>query len=293
MAGVELVLDCRNTLGEGAVWNGADGRLWWTDIEGSRLWVHEPESGRCASHRTPERVSCFAPRRNGEGLVVAFSSGFALYDPVTGLRQDIMAFEPDQPDTRLNDGRTDRQGRLIAGGFDEKGGGRLISSVVRLDSDLAVTTLFSEVGCANGICFSPDGRTLYFADSMRAEIWAFAYDPDTGGLGEKRVVATLKGSRPGIPDGSCVDAEGCIWNAEWDSGAVVRWTPDGRIDRVVELPVPRPTCVAFGGADYGTLYITTARAWLSEAQLAKAPFSGGLFALRPSVKGVADAAFAG
>ena len=293
MAAVELVLDCRNMLGEGAVWNGADGRLWWTDIEGSRLWTHEPESGRCASHRTPERVSCFAPRRIGEGLVVAFSSGFALYDPVTGLRQDIVAFEPDQPDTRLNDGRTDRQGRLIAGGFDEKGGGRLISSVVRLDSDLTVTTLFSEVGCANGICFSPDGRTLYFADSMRAEIWAFAYDPGTGGLGEKRVVATLKGSRPGIPDGSCVDAEGCIWNAEWDSGAVVRWTPDGRIDRVVELPVPRPTCVAFGGADYGTLYITTARAWLSEAQLAEAPLSGGLFALRPGVKGVGDAAFAG
>ena len=103
----------------------------------------------------------------------------------------------------------------------------------------------------------------------------------------------LKGSRPGIPDGSCVDAEGCIWNAEWDGGAVVRWTPDGRIDRVVELPVPRPTCVTFGGADYGTLYITTARAWLSEAQLAKAPLSGGLFALRPGVKGVADSPFAG
>jgi L-arabinonolactonase len=293
MAAVELVLDCRNTLGEGAVWNEADGRLWWTDIEGSRLWTHAPESGRCASHGTPERVSCLAPRRNGEGFVVAFSSGFALYDPVTGRRQDIVAFEPDQPDTRLNDGRTDRQGRLIAGGFDEKGGGRLISSVVRLDSDLTVTALFGEVGCANGICFSPDGRTLYFADSMRAEIWAFAYHPDTGGLGEKRVVATLKGSRPGIPDGSCVDADGCIWNAEWDSGAVVRWTPDGRIDRVVELPVPRPTCVAFGGADYGTLYITTARAWLSEAELANAPLSGGLFALRPGVKGVADAAFAG
>ena len=93
MAAVELVLDCRNMLGEGAVWNVADGRLWWTDIEGSRLWTHEPESGRCASHRTPERVSCFAPRRNGKGLVVAFSSGFALYDPVAGLRQDT---GPDQ-----------------------------------------------------------------------------------------------------------------------------------------------------------------------------------------------------
>jgi L-arabinonolactonase len=293
MAEVELVLDCHNTLGEGAVWNGADRRLWWTDIEGRQLWTHEPESGRSASRQTPERVGCFAPRRNGDGLVVAFSSGFALYDPATGWRQDIVAFEPDQPDTRLNDGRTDRQGRLIAGGFDEKGGGRLISSVVRLDLDLTVTTLLSEVGCANGICFSPEGQTMYFADSIRAEIWAFAYEPETGRLGERRVVATLKGNRPGIPDGSCIDAEGCIWNAEWDGSAVVRWTPDGRIDRVVELPVPRPTCVTFGGADYATLYITTARASLSEAQLAKAPLSGGLFALRPGVKGVADSPFAG
>ncbi|MGH6915234.1 MAG: SMP-30/gluconolactonase/LRE family protein, partial [Geminicoccales bacterium] len=258
MAAVDLVLDCRNTLGEGAVWNEVDGLLWWTDIEGGRLWTLEPKRGRSASYQTPERVCCFAPRRNGQGLVVAFSSGFALYDPATGLRRDLVAFEPDQPDTRLNDGRTDRQGRLIAGGFDEKGGGRLISSVVRLDPNLTVTKLFSGVGCANGICFSPDGRTLYFADSMRAEIWAFAYDPDSGRLGGRRVVATLEGSRPGIPDGSCVDAQGCIWNAEWDGGAVVRWTPDGRIDRVVELPVPRPTCVTFGGADYGTLYITTA-----------------------------------
>ena len=293
MAEVELVVDCRNTLGEGAVWNDADRHLWWTDIEGRLLWTYEPESGRCASGQTAERVGCFAPRRNGQGFVVAFSSGFALYDPATGWRQDIVAFEPDQPDTRLNDGRTDRQGRLIAGGFDEKGGGRLISSVVRLDPDLTATTLFSEVGCANGICFSPEGQTLYFADSMRAEIWAFGYDPETGGLGERRVVATIKGNRPGIPDGSCIDAEGCIWNAEWDGGAIVRWTPDGRIDRVVELPVPRPTCVTFGGSDYSTLYITTARAGLSEAQLAKAPLSGGLFALRPGVKGVADSPFAG
>jgi L-arabinonolactonase len=293
MAEVELVLDCHNKLGEGAVWNGADRRLWWTDIEDCRLWALEPQRRHSASHQTPERVSCFAPRGNGNGLVVAFATGFALYDPTTQIREDIVTFEPDQPDTRLNDGRTDRQGRLIAGGFDEKGGGRLISSVVRLDSDLTVTTLFSEVGCANGICFSPDGRTLYFADSMRAEIWAFGYDPDSGRVGEKRVVAMLKGNRPGIPDGSCIDAEGCIWNAEWDGSAVVRWTPDGRIDRVVDLPVPRPTCVTFGGADYGTLYITTARAWLNEEQLAKAPLSGGLFALRPGVKGVADSPFAG
>ena len=146
MAEVELVLDCHNKLGEGAVWNGADHRLWWTDIEGRQLWTHEPESGRSASRQTPERVGCFAPRRNGDGLVVAFSSGFALYDPATGWRQDIVAFEPDQPDTRLNDGRTDRQGRLIAGGFDEKGGGRLISSVVRLDLDLTVTTLLRRSG---------------------------------------------------------------------------------------------------------------------------------------------------
>jgi len=292
-SGLEVVVDGKNILGEGIFWNEADGRLWWTDIESRRLFALEPRSGRLETVEAPERVGSFAPRRDGKGFLAAFASGFALWEPATGERHDLHAFEAHQPTTRLNDGKTDRQGRFVAGGFDEGGGGRHVSSVVRVDPDLTVTELFDEVGCANGLCFSPDGRTMYFADSTRAEIWAFGYDGETGTLGERRTVAELKGRRRGIPDGSCVDEEGCVWSAEWDGSAVVRWTPEGEIDRVIELPVPRPTCPAFGGPDLDTLYITTARLWMSEDEVAKAPLSGALFAIRPGVRGVLDAPFAG
>jgi L-arabinonolactonase len=291
--GLELVVDDRNTLGEGVLWDEADGRLWWTDIEAARLYALEPRSGRVETLEAPERIGSFAPRGDGKGLLVAFASGFALWEPRTGRREHLHDFEAHLPTTRLNDGRTDRQGRFVAGGFDEGGGGRPISSLVRVDPDLKVTTLFGEVGCANGLCFSPDGRTMYFADSARAEMWAFAYDPADGTLGERRAVCALRGRRPGVPDGSCVDEEGCVWNAEWDGGAVVRWTPEGEIDRVIELPVPRPTCAAFGGPDLDTLYITTARLWMGEDQIARAPLSGALFAIKPGVRGVPDAPFAG
>src|SRR5262249_59212570 len=161
MKQAELVIDCQNVLGEGVLWDVAAGRLHWVDIESSELWTLDPISGPVLTHRTPERLTCLAPRRVG-GFVAAFAGGFAFYDPATDAREDIAAFEPDRTMTRLNDGRTDRQGRFIAGGFDEKNGAS-ISSVVRLDPDRRVTKLFGEVACANGICFSPGARTMHFA----------------------------------------------------------------------------------------------------------------------------------
>ncbi|MBX6320762.1 MAG: SMP-30/gluconolactonase/LRE family protein [Rhodospirillaceae bacterium] len=290
MGKVELVVDCRNTLGEGLVWDAEGGRLYWTDIEERRLWTLDPASGEARSIEAPERIACFAPRRGG-GFVVAFASGFAFWDPATGERRDIAPFEPELPNTRLNDGRTDRQGRLIAGGFDEAGSGPP-SSVVRLDPDLTVTTLIRGVGCANGTCISPDGRTMYFADTPRREMWAFDYDPATGALGARRTIARFD-DQPGSPDGSCVDAEGFIWNAQWQGRRVVRFAPDGRVDRVIAVPALNPTCVAFGGRDLDTLYITTARYRMTPEEIAAEPVSGGLFAVRPGVRGLSDARFAG
>lgn len=290
MGKVELVVDCRNVLGESVLWDPDAGRLHWVDIESSELWTLDPVSGRTSVHRAPERIACFALRRGG-GMLVGFASGFAFYDPATGRRENLVEFEPDDPHTRVNDGRTDRQGRLVAGGFDEVEG-KLVSSVVRLDADGRMTTLFDGVGCANGICFSPDGATMYFADSNVATIWSFPYDVGSGTPGERRVLATFK-DQPGIPDGSCVDAEGFVWNAQWNGRRVVRYAPDGRIDRIVGIPVLNPTCVAFGGADLDTLYITTARYRMTADQLAADRASGALFALKPGVRGLADVKFAG
>lgn len=290
MLQAELALDCRNEHGEGIFFNPADGRMWWSDIQGEALWWFDPATQNSASIAMPGRVCCFAPRAGG-GLILALADRFAFYDSAAGTLETIAEFEPENPETRTNDGRTDRQGRFIVGGMNEVSG-RADSSVVRVDPNGTVTTLIEGVSCANSTCFSPDGRTMYFADTPERTIRAYDYDPDTGSLGTMRIVADFA-DEPGIPDGSCVDAEGGLWNAEWQGHRVVRVGPDGKIDTVVEVPVWKPTCCAFGGPDLATLYITTSRLMSSEQDLAAEPLSGGLFAVTPGVRGVIDAPFAG
>jgi sugar lactone lactonase YvrE len=148
------------------------------------------------------------------------------------------------------------------------------------------------VVCASSISFSPDGRALYFADSFQRAIWVYDYDIPSGIPNKRRIFADLRG-QPGMPNGSTVDAEGCYWNAQRDGQRIVRYAPDGRVDRVIELPAVRPTCLAFGGADLTTLYVTTARWWLSADELAAVPLAGGVFALQPGVQGLPEPKFAG
>ncbi len=286
----EIVVDCRNEHGEGVLWNARDGRLWWTDIDGKALWAFDPISGKSESFEAPDRICCFAPRADGT-VLAAFADGFAFFDPKTGRRDDIAPFEPDLPQTRLNDGRTDRQGRFVAGGMDERDL-KPLSSVWRVDADLKPVKLFGGVACANSTCFSPDGRTMYFTDSPTCEIVAFDYDTKTGNVGAKRAIAALPKGK-GVPDGSCVDAEGFIWNAVWEGYRVERFAPDGRIDRTIDVPVAKPTCTAFGGPDLDILFITTSRLGSSAELLKREPHSGSLFSVRPGVKGLIDQPFAG
>ncbi len=290
MSQAELVLDCQNHHGEGIFWNGDDRRIWWTDIQGRKLWSFDPITKNALSYQTPERVCCFAPRAQG-GLIVAFAKSVAFYDLATGAIDTITSFEPGNPGTRLNDGRTDRQGRLIAGGMNEATGAA-DSSVIRIDADGTVTTLIEAVACANSTCFSADGRTMFFADTPERTIRAYDYDPATGMLGAMRTHADFSGE-PGLPDGSCVDAEGGVWNAEWEGRRVVRVAPDGTIDHVIEVSTWKPTCCAFGGADLDTLFITSSRLMSSDDDLAADPYAGGLFAVKPGVRGVEDKPFAG
>ncbi len=285
----DLVLDCHNLHGEGVQWDPRTRRVWWTDIDGKKLWSLDPVSRDATSFAMPNRACCFAPRAGG-GLLIAFAEGFALFDLASGAREDLAAFEPDLPRTRLNDGRTDRAGRFVAGGMDDPAL-QPVSSVWRVDADRSATRLFGGVACANGTCFSPDGRTMYFADSPRRTVEAIAYDLATGAVGARRVLARIEG--PGMPDGACTDADGYLWVAIWEGDRVERWSPDGRLDLTVEVPVHRPTCCAFGGLDLDVLYITTSRQGTSEAELLRHPTSGGLYAFRPGVRGLADTPFAG
>lgn len=219
---------------------------------------------------------------------MAFADRVELWSAGSNPKAVLAEFEPENPATRLNDGRTDRQGRFVVGGMNE-GTGVADSTVIRVNSDLGVETLIRGVSCANGTCFSPDGRTMFFADTPDRKIVAYPYGDS---LGQAALVYDFA-VEPGLPDGSCVDAEGGVWNAEWDGGQVIRVDGSGRVTHRIHLPVPKATCCAFGGADLSTLYITTSRLGMTGGDIAKAPLSGGLFAARPGVRGLVDIPFAG
>lgn len=284
MPTAELVFDCRNHHGEGVLWSAEHSLLMWTDIHGKALWTFDPATNQAHSHALPDRLACFAPRKGlaWNQILAAFADGFALYDVLTGERRDIARFEADRSRTRLNDGRTDPAGRFIAGGMDEGDPMSPLSSVVVVDHDLSTRMLFEGVACANSTCFSPDGKRMYFADSMTGAIEVFDYDVDHGAASSRRTLVQTGG----VPDGSCVDAEGYIWNAVWEGHRIERYAPDGRLDRVVEVPVAKPTCCDFGGPDLDTLYITTSRLGTDEATLEREPLSGSLFAYRAGVRGL-------
>jgi len=286
----ELIVDCKNEHGEGVFWNPSDGRIWWTDIQGRALWSFDPVKTQSTSIPMEDRVCCFAPRAAG-GLIVAYSDRVVLFDPETKQETLVTLFEPENPETRLNDGRTDRQGRLVVGGMNEVSG-KPDSSVISIDGNLKVQTLIDQISCANSICFSPAGNTMFFADTPDREILAFDYEKGRGTLTNKRLHASFK-QEPGLPDGSCVDAEGGVWNAEWEGHRVVRVAPNGTIDRVIDVPVWKPTCCAFGGPNLDTLFITSSRLMSDEATLKKEPSAGGLFAVKPGIRGVVDTPFKG
>ncbi len=287
LSSAKLIFDCKNQHGEGIFWNAADELVWWTDIEGRALWSFDPATSQGQRYRMEGRVCCFAPRKSG-GLIVAFADRVSLLDLNTGKEEKVCEFEPNNPETRTNDGRTDRQGRFVVGGMNEKSGAAN-SSVIRIDENRQVETLLEGVSCANSTCFAPDGETMFFADTPDREILAFDYGAELSG---RRVLASFA-DEPGLPDGSCVDAEGGVWNAEWEGRRVVRVDLDGHIDAVIDLPVWKPTCCAFGGPELDTLFITTSRLMSDEATLSREPHSGGLFAVKPGFKGLQDSPFCG
>ncbi|MDJ0816074.1 MAG: SMP-30/gluconolactonase/LRE family protein [Desulfobacterales bacterium] len=291
MADVKCVVDCQNTLGEGPIWSVDEQKLYWVDIEKSEFQRYDPATKDTEVWKTPERVGSFAFREQG-GLLVAFESGLDFWDFKSGQTQRIHNFESDLATTRTNDGRCDRQGRFIVGGINEADNGDPISNVYRLDPDLNLHRIISNVNCANSTCFSPDGTIMYFADTPTGQIWAYDYHVDSGEVANRRVFADFS-DQPGMPDGSIVDAEGFLWNAQWNGYRVVRYRPDGSVDRIVDMPVMNPTCVAFGGKELDVLYVTTARYLMKPEQIEAEPLSGGLFAVKVDVKGLNEPKFCG
>jgi L-arabinonolactonase len=287
----DVVVESWNQLGEGVLWSPDHAEVQWTDILGRRFWAHRPAEGRTRSVPLPDRLCHFAPL-GGSRLLAGFAGGLEVYDLDTGARRPIAAIEADRPTTRLNDAKLDRRGRHVFGTMDEtEDGRRPIGALWSYEAGRAPRILRGGVRIANSIAFSPDGARLYFADTPHKRILVFDYDADRGEIVAERVFAEVEG--PGYPDGSTVDADGFLWNAEWGGARVVRYAPDGRIDRVLSLPCGQVTCCAFGGAALDRLYVTSARVGLDAAALAREPLAGALFALTPGVRGLVDTAFVG
>jgi sugar lactone lactonase YvrE len=276
MTAIRCVVESTDKLGEGPCWSPREGRLYWFDIKGARLSWYAPDSGRKGAYDLPMRASAAAPRAAG-GLLLATERGLAFFDPRSGdvdLRQAMDL----GPGFRSNDGVLLGDGCFWWSSMDDDGGARP-GVIFRTCPDGFTEPMIDGIHIANSLAMSPDRRRLYLADSSRQTIWAY----DTADLSRREVFATVA---KGGPDGSCVDAEGFLWNAEWGAWRIVRYAPDGRIDRVVEMPVSQPSCCMFGGPDLGTLYVTSAWEDLSEAARARQPLAGGLFAFEPGVKGL-------
>ena len=240
-----LLLDTQCTLGEGATWCTRTGRFYWNDIEGARLWRYDPRDGGSTFWRMPERLGSFALCADPRYLLLGLATHLAFFDLTTGETQRIVDVEPDL-NTRMNDGRCDRQGRFVFGTKDEGSPLQAIGGFYRLNHDLSLERLpLPAPAISNSIAFSPDGATMYYGDSPTREIRVCDYRAD-GSVANDRVFTTLTDAT-GEPDGSTVDSDGGVWNAQWGGRRVVRYGPDGVETERVDVPTAQPSCVAFGG----------------------------------------------
>lgn len=291
---VTLALDCRCTLGEGLVWSPRLRSLLWTDIEKSTLWMFRPHDRSTRHWSLPDRLGSFAICESGRVLLgFAKSLAVAELDPASGTElpvEQIVAIEPQSPRTRTNDGRTDRSGNFVFGTMNEdqdvaSGGFYQYSSrfgLRRLD--------VGGVIIPNSICFSLDGRTMYFCDSPTGIIRQGEYDAESARVANVREFTRYREGN-GLPDGSVVDADGCLWNAVWGAGVVRRFDPQGDLISEIPFPARNLTCPAFGGDSLAQLFVTSSRQELTDEELAAAPVSGGVFAMPASVTGVCDSLF--
>jgi sugar lactone lactonase YvrE/DNA-binding IclR family transcriptional regulator len=286
---LSLVMPSTCFLGEGPVWT-ADERLLWLDILAPALFVGDPDAKTFVSHPMPELIGAVAPRRRG-GLIAAMQHGFKTLDLETGEIAPFAMPSEHKPGSRFNDGKVDRRGRFWAGTLamtTAPGEGALY----RLDPDGRVVKADAGFHVSNGMGWSPDDRYFYFVDSGPRRIYCYDFDLAGGTIANRRTFVQVPEGE-GVPDGLAVDAEGFVWCAHFDGWCVTRYDPDGRVERVINLPVPRPTSCTFGGPDRSTLFITTARIRLSAQQLAAAPLSGSVFALRTGIRSQPETPFDG
>lgn len=289
MNSVEHIVECQCQLGEGPVWHPVEQVLYWLDIVEGRLHRYDPENGR---HQVVELgvVTGSMGVRSGGGFVMATRKGFAFWNPQTRAMKYVNDPDPDEGEARFNDGKTDRQGRFWAGKMSSKPA----NSLFRLDPDGSVCRMESGIYVSNGLGWSPDNGVFYFTDSEARTIYAYDFDAPSGSISNRRIFARIP-DQPGegFPDGLAIDQEGCIWSARWGGWKVVRYRPDGSIDREVPMPVQFPTSCAFGGQRLDEIYITSAWIEIKPDRRAEQPMAGDLFRIKSPVPGFPEPLFLG
>lgn len=294
---VEVALEARNGVGEGPFWDEAAQALWWVDITGKAVLRWVPATGAQRRWAMPDFPSAVVLRRGG-GALIAMRDGLSFLDPATGTLTPFCRPEADRPDNRSNEAKCDQQGDFWLGTMQNNlhadGSAREMTAhtgaLYRVRADGSFTREVDGVGLANTLAWTADGRTLLFADTLTGVISAFQVETD-GRLGARRVFSDEV--LPGYCDGSAIDSAGYLWNARFAGSCLIRFAPDGQVDRRLELPVTNPTCCCFGGPDLRTLYVTSARHGLSDEQLASNPHEGAILAVAVEVPGTLSARFAG
>lgn len=285
----EVVFDARAEVGEGPSWDAERGLLLWVDIYRGLVHMLDPASGLDTTIDAGQPVGAVVPAASGD-LVAAVRDGFVQIEPTTGNVDVLVPVEADRADHMMNDGKCDPAGAFLAGTMhrDEVAGA---GTLYRLNPDRSVDRLVSGVTISNGLGWSPSGDRMYYVDSPTQAVDVFGYDA-MGRLGERRRFVEIDHA-DGMPDGLTVDAEGGVWVALWGGSELRRYTSEGVLDHIVELPVSLVTSCAFGGEDWGDLYITSASWELDAVRLQDEPLAGAVFASRPGVSGMPTSRFAG
>jgi len=285
---IKIAANPQNTLGECPLWSQTHKALFWIDIIEGKLFCFYP-SGRKIKSWTIGAKTAVVVATTDRRLLLVCQNFLMLFDPETGVREVVLDFETCLPDNRPNDGGVDSAGRLWFGTTDDLEQ-QVSGTVYRFGPAGKLAALLKDIGNPNTFVWSPDNSRFYMADSVRQIMWVFDYDPEKGEISNRREFFSLVGSNI-IPDGSAVDAEGCLWNAQWNGARIVRYRPDGGIDRIVEMPVTCPTNCAFGGEKLETLFVTSARKGQIGQQLQSQPHAGALFALNVGIRGTGQNLF--
>jgi sugar lactone lactonase YvrE len=287
------VVPARAQLGECPLWSSAEACLYWEDIDGRSVHRFDPATGTDEVRDAPGRPGSLALTPTAGRLLVAIEGRLSFLDWSTGAWQDWIDLEPEALGNRMNDGRCDPAGRFWVGSMrDPSLDRRATGSLYLIDGEGRTTVVRTGIGVPNGTAFSPDGRTMYFADTHRDTVWAYDYDIETGEATNERVFLDFA-DLPGRPDGACVDEDGCYWIACVYGSAVLRVTPAGAVDRQIAVPAPKPTMVAFGGPSLSTLFITSIGGGGSHAVDPAQPEAGHLFAVETGYRGIPEPVFVG